>query len=154
MKVEISAGGAPEKKEIPVLADRPPEEPTEEPPAATTDADTGPTSSGEGLPTQRVVALALGGVGVVGLGLGTFFGLRAMSSLDAANAHCDDRFCNEEGLGFRDDARTEANVSTIAFAASALAIGGGIALWVTAPKTKAKAKPPSGIWGWSIVPGV
>lgn len=99
------------------------------------------TSPGK-MSTQQLAALGVGALGVVGVGLGAFFGLRASGTLSDAEALCDARFCTAEGLALRDEARTQANVSTVAFAVGGLSLAGAAALWLTAPKARS-AKGPS-----------
>lgn len=85
--------------------------------------------------TQRTVGFALGAAGVVGLGLGSVFGLVSMSKKGDADGHCDAaNTCDDEGLGLRRDAISTGNVSTIAFIAGGVLVAGGAALWLTAPK--------------------
>ncbi len=87
--------------------------------------------------TQRLVGLVAVGVGVVGLGVGTYFGLSAKSHLDDSNAngHCTpDNRCDPIGTQARNDAKSAALVSTLAFVGGAALIAGGAALYLTAPK--------------------
>lgn len=86
--------------------------------------------------TQRWIGVGVGGAGVVGLALGTVFGLTARSKLDQSNSGpCDsaDR-CDANGLSLRNDASGAATVSTIAFAVGGVAVAGGIVLYLTAPR--------------------
>jgi hypothetical protein len=86
--------------------------------------------------TQRIVAVVVGGVGVVGLGIGTVFGLNAASKWSDAKASCD-HTCND---GLADDAKSSATISTIGFAVGIAGIAGGLALWLTAPKSHSEAQ--------------
>lgn len=83
-----------------------------------------------------VLPLTLGAVGVVGLGLGTFFGVRAIGKASDANDVCPNQQCREErGPSLMDSARTSANVSNVAFAVGAVALAGGVVLYlVSQPK--------------------
>ena len=78
-----------------------------------------------------MAGLIVGGVGIVGVGVGAFFGLKAKSSLDDSNAdnHCrDSNRCDAIGVQARSDAasfilrtfrmggRSRACVSSIHFA--------------------------------------
>jgi serine/threonine-protein kinase len=85
------------------------------------------------------VALVGGGLGVVGLGLGAYYGLRARSDLDASNAdgHCHGNHCDPFGVQARSDAQTHANYATIAMAAGGVALATGAVLWLTAPRARA-----------------
>ncbi|HET9957914.1 MAG TPA: hypothetical protein VFQ61_25625 [Polyangiaceae bacterium] len=86
----------------------------------------------------RIGAVAAGGVGVVGIGLGTFFGLKSMSKRDDAEKHCTGSTCtDDEGVELRSDARAAGNASTVAFAAGAVALAAGAVLWFTARDAEA-----------------
>jgi serine/threonine-protein kinase len=90
--------------------------------------------------TQRTVGLVVGAVGVVGIGLGTFFGLRAKSKQDESNAAGDPSLCNADdkcgpaGLDLRQSALGSATAATVFFILGGVAIAGGAVLYVTAPK--------------------
>jgi hypothetical protein len=86
-------------------------------------------------PWQRPVALGFGGLGVVGLAAGTFFGLRAQSQWSMAEPKCPSTGCTAEGHGSWSDSRHNAAASTIAFAAGAGLLATGIVLWLTVPKS-------------------
>lgn len=97
-----------------------------------------PTTPGQeeprGLGTQRTLALVAAGVGVVGVGIGTVFGLRDMSKLSDAESHCTGNSCDATGVTLRDEAVSAGNISTIAFGVGLVAIAGAAVLWFTAPK--------------------
>lgn len=97
-----------------------------------------------GMSAQRVAGVVAGAAGVIGIGLGAFFGLRAMSKQDESNkdGHCDAAdTCDHVGLGLRDEAITAATVSTIGFIAGGVALAGGVTLFFTAPS---EAPPAQG----------
>jgi hypothetical protein len=103
-------------------------------PAAAATAAPADESSTQKSSAQRPIAIAVGAVGVVGLGLGTFFGLSASSTWKDAKAACTDfpYQCTQEGLDKQDSARTKATVSTVAFIAGGVALATGVVLFVTA----------------------
>ena len=106
------------------------------PPQPSTPSDSG--SSGEGLGTQRTAALVAGGIGVVGVAIGTIFGFKSMSKHDDANKLCPTGSCDtQEGVTAWDDARSAGNVSTYSFIIGGVALASGAVLWLT-------AKPGSG----------
>ena len=72
------------------------------------------------------------GVGVVTLGVGTFFGIRAASKWSDAKDNCVDAVCNDFGFEQGSDARTSGNVSTILFIAGGVIAAGGAVLFLTA----------------------
>jgi hypothetical protein len=79
--------------------------------------------------------MALGAVGIAGIGLGSFFGLHAKSLHDDAETnHCDPLTCDEAGVSLTKDARTNATISTIAFSAGAAALVAGLVVYFVAPK--------------------
>ncbi|MES1188785.1 MAG: tetratricopeptide repeat protein [Myxococcales bacterium] len=87
---------------------------------------------------QRTTGLVFGGVGVVGLGLGTFFGLQASSKWSDAKAKCTDYpyGCGAEGADLRSSAHSGATVSTVAFVAGGALLATGVVLYLTAPSKK------------------
>ena len=87
---------------------------------------------------RRPVAITVGALGVVGLGLGTFFGLSASSTWKDAKDQCQDYpyACTQEGLDKQESARTKATISTVAFIAGGVALATGVVLFVTAGSGK------------------
>lgn len=90
--------------------------------------------------TQRLIGVVVGGVGVVGLGLGTYFGLHAISENNDAKQFCTrGSVCfAQQGVSLTNDAKTSATISDIAFIAGAAAVAGGIVLYLTAPSKHAE----------------
>jgi len=82
---------------------------------------------------QRTIALVVGGVGVVGIGVGSAFGLMVKPTYDKSNAHCNGDHCDATGHDFRQSAFSKAEISNIAFGVGAAALIGGAVLWLTAP---------------------
>jgi serine/threonine-protein kinase len=81
--------------------------------------------------TQRKIGVAVAGVGVVGVVLGSVFGAKALGSKADAVSHCgpaDPTACDAQGLAFRDDARGAGHVSTAAFAVGGAAVVAGVVL--------------------------
>lgn len=110
-------------------------------------ADEAPAgSAGDGASTQRTVGIILGGVGIVGLGVGAYFGIRAFSQQGIVEDNCEAGLCNREGFEADSDAHTSATVSTIAFAAGAALTAGGAVLFLTAgpPGGAGAAAPATG----------
>ena len=89
--------------------------------------------------TRRWIGLGAGGLGVVGIAVGSAFGVIAMSKRDQSNngtpPPCDaSNHCTSDGLSLRQDAKNAANVSTVAFIAGGIAVAAGVVLYVTAPR--------------------
>jgi tetratricopeptide (TPR) repeat protein len=137
-KVDVGADAAKVEVEIPALQDA-----ADGAGTATTGADvtldsgTTTTSSGSG---QRVLGIALGAAGVVGLGVGTFFGLSASSDWDDAKSNCDDfpYGCNQSALDARESANSNATLSTIGFIAGGALLATGAVLFFTASSGETK----------------
>jgi hypothetical protein len=95
-----------------------------------------PHSSWSGQKTLAVVAL---GAGVVGVAVGSAFGLMAKSKNDQALEPQNCRtstYCSPTGLSLTDDAKHAALTSTIGFGVGAAALVLGGVLWFTAPSGK------------------
>lgn len=89
-----------------------------------------------GFGTQRVLALAAGGLGVIGVAVGTGLGLQSQSKRDQANEYCDGAQCRDEkGVTLKSEALQAGNVSTAAFVVGAVGLASGVVLWVTAPRS-------------------
>jgi serine/threonine-protein kinase len=148
--VTVAAQGATASVSVPKLVAAPKPE-TVPPPVAPEQkpASAEPTAPAKssGLGGQRIAAIAVGGVGVAGLAVGTVFGLKAMSNKKEADKTCDGTACTSEGgVSAGNDAHKAGNVSTVAMIVGAAGLVGGVALWFTAPKGSAQVGlGPSGI---------
>jgi hypothetical protein len=96
-----------------------------------------PEGASSGLGGKRIGALVAGGAGVVAVGIGTVFGLRAKAKHDDATKSCPDPQCpDRDGVKLWNDAVSAGNVATIAFIVGAVGVAGGVALWfVGAPES-------------------
>jgi hypothetical protein len=135
--VEVADKAQNQSVEIPSLAPTASATPLAAPMSAGTDArqehPAGPPPHSRGT-TQRALGVGIGVVGIVGLGVGTYFGLRAKSKNDDASAHCvGDTRCDSTGIELDDQARTSATVSTIAFAAGGGLLALGTIVYLAAP---------------------
>ncbi len=108
-----------------------------------------------GLATTQVVGLVAGAAGILGLGVGTAFGLRAKSKNDDAGKLCNGSACqNSEAIRLTDDARGAATVSTVGFVAGgAFVVGGALLYFFSSPPkapTAAQVVPHVGSQSASI----
>jgi hypothetical protein len=81
----------------------------------------------------RTVGIVTGAVGVVGLGLGTYFGLTASSKWKGANRSgntCLDASCPSA----TQEASNDATLSTVFFIAGGVLAATGVTLWLVAPR--------------------
>jgi hypothetical protein len=102
------------------------------PPAAQPADATPPDRPASGGGTLRALGFVAGGVGLVGLGVGAWFGLQTFSAKSDRTAHCVPAGCDPQGLGFDHDARRDALVSTIGFGVGAAGLALGAWLLVRA----------------------
>ncbi len=93
--------------------------------------------------SQRIAGIAVGGAGVVAVGVATVLTLKARTKYnDALTAHCmgDRTMCDPQGLTDTAAARHRANISTVVALFGAGAIGTGVVLFFLAPHGSAAAK--------------
>ncbi len=88
---------------------------------------------------HKPAAVGVGAIGLIGLGVGTFFGLQASKQWSDAEVLCPQNRCSDLGYDGWEDAKRSAMVSTIGFAAGAALLAGAVLLWVIAPSSP----PPS-----------
>ncbi len=89
--------------------------------------------------TRRIAGLVTASAGLVGLGISGVLTLGARSSYnDALAAHCmgAKNLCDDTGVELTGDARSKANTATVIAILGAVAVAGGVVLYVTAPKGK------------------
>ena len=94
------------------------------------------------LTNTRIAGIALGAAGVVGVGLGTYFGVAARSSWSSSQDACaSSANCPDHGaaLDAHDRASHQALGSTIAFAAGGAALATGVILLVVGAPSPATA---------------
>ncbi len=93
--------------------------------------------------SQRMIGLALGGVGLAGVAVGSVAGLIAISKNDEALTHCDGTLCDARGLSLTTSARSSAAISTIGFGVGGAALATGVVLYLTAPSNKSTSAAAS-----------
>lgn len=91
---------------------------------------------------RKFVGLVVGGVGVLGVGIGSVLGILASSKLRQSNdGPCDVAdHCSPEGMDLRMQADHFANASTAVFIVAGAALAGGVVLYLTASKTSRTAQ--------------
>jgi hypothetical protein len=126
-KQTVTVGGKAETKTInvPVLDNAPV--------APTPTAAAGPSSqmSSTFVEVKKPVSPAVWvayGIGVAGVGVGTYFGIRAMADKRTGDDNCPQDRCNAAGVSANNDAIQGANISTVGFGVGALGIGLGTVL--------------------------
>ena len=98
---------------------------------------------GEG---QRTAGIVLTGGGVVGVVVGSAFGLVSIAKGNEADKECappDFKLCNAKGVEAGNSAQGAGSVSTVAFVAGGLLLTGGLVLYFTAPSGSSIGLAPS-----------
>lgn len=92
----------------------------------------------------KATAISLGGLGAIGVGLGTYFALQAKSEYDEANARCNETSCFDK-LASEQTARalTQSHLATVSFVSGGAAITAGLLVWLLAPSDSQDKKPDS-----------
>jgi hypothetical protein len=101
--------------------------------------------------TQKTLAVVSGGVGVIGVGLGIWFGAFAASSQSKEQRDCSAAACTNLPQAVEDynTAKQDALASTIALVVGAAMLATGGALWFTAPPDH---RPADGAWRLRLAP--
>jgi hypothetical protein len=85
--------------------------------------------------------ITLAGVGVVGLGLGSAFGLMAKSKYDESKKECDvddPNTCSPSGIEQRNDALTKGNIATVSLIVGGAALAGAGIVWLASGASDSK----------------
>jgi len=80
---------------------------------------------------RRTGAYVAGGVGIIGLGIGSWFGLRAISKANESDDRCNGVLCDQKGLDLQDEAQAAARISNVGFLVGIAGIGLGTYLLLT-----------------------
>jgi hypothetical protein len=136
IETETKADGIVSRVVIPALADEasPAPVPAPAPPSPPPPREAPPESTGSS--PLRTIGLATAAVGVVGIGVGTVFGVIAKSKRDDSNAQpggCNGNDCPGPAADTRNDARSAGNVSTVFFVAGAVLAAAGVTMFFVAP---------------------
>lgn len=118
-----------------------------EPPAPLAAQGTAEVDAASPGSTQRTIALVTGAVGVVGLGLGSYFGIRAASKNSDADDACPDERCSPAAYKLHESAQSAATLSNVFVIGGAALLGAGIVLYFTAPKKEAPSVALLGVPG-------
>ncbi len=132
-RIKVQFGAAAEDEPAPeVKPSEPPQAPhnVELPPAEEAETHSSP---GNG---QRVAAVVVGSVGVVGLGLGIAFAAAAASTWSTSKSECNTTSCPDrpDALIDHDNAYNLATASTVAFIAGGVLAASGLIWFIAAPR--------------------
>jgi len=145
-RVEVKEPGQTVTVEIPALHDQPKDVGTPPPPPPPPPHQIVPPAKSASV--QRIAGIAVGVLGLGGIGLGAAFGVRAIGKNSDSNqgGHCDAQsFCDSTGLALRKESITAATISTVGFIAGGVLLAGGAVLVLTAPRAPSKKAPSAGL---------
>jgi tetratricopeptide (TPR) repeat protein len=130
LQITIAPGQSPKVVALPTLADAP---------VAKSNAFAVNNRSEPAPPqtsTQRTLGFVMGGVGLVALAAGGYFGYRAYAQNTDSKAECrseQPNACTKEGVDLREKAKMSASISTIATVGGGVLTVAGLGLVLTAP---------------------
>jgi hypothetical protein len=91
-----------------------------------------PVAGGGSSSTQRWIAYGLGGLGIVGVGLGTAWGVQAINAKNEPG--CQSGVCSSDAAAqVQRDGHAAGDRSTVAFIAGGALVAAGVVLWLTSP---------------------
>ncbi len=112
------------------------------PPIAAAQATAVPPPTGDANPdlghrsSQKTWGLVVGAAGIVGLGVGSYFGIQALSGSSQAKQACPDPACpTASAIQQNDDAKSDARIADVGFAVGAGALVAGSLLYFLAPSS-------------------
>lgn len=150
--IDVSEKNKSPSLDIPALED----EPTAPPPSGsdkTKVLDTRADDDGGGS-NMKTIGIAVGALGLAGIGVGSFFGIRASEKWADAKTRCNSRYeCDETGVSLTDEARSSGNVATLGFIAGGALLVAGVVLFFTAPPGKPARKVNVGVGPGSLLVG-
>lgn len=77
-----------------------------------------------------IAGWVVGGIGLVGVGVGSYFGVNTFMKQGDSDDHCEGTLCDQQGVDLRDEARTSATISTITFALGGAALAAGVTMLI------------------------
>jgi hypothetical protein len=136
--VSIGAAAASERIDVPALTPSaapsvPPIQPAPSVQPAAPVSQTSPPREPEPS-SPRTAGYIVGGAGVVALGVGTYFGIRALDLNSQAKDKCPtDDTCVDDGAELSDEALTSSRIATVAIGLGVVGVGVGAYLVLSAP---------------------
>ncbi|MCC6648132.1 MAG: hypothetical protein IT374_21500 [Polyangiaceae bacterium] len=148
--VQLAPKGAAEVQ-VPVL-EKLPDAPAMPPVAAEVSAaPAAPPPPPRGLSPRSTAGVALAGAGAVSLGVGVYFGVRALSKRSDSDEQCpkiDGRErCSVRGVELNDSARSAARASNLTVGLGLLAVGAGAYLFFADPSREGRSRSPAVAFG-------
>lgn len=102
--------------------------------------DAGPKDEDD---SPNIAAYVIGGVGLVGVGFGTFFGLEALDKKKERDSYCQNGVCTaERGVDADQEGRDAATLSTISFSVGIVGLGVAAVMLLTGGGGESQASRP------------
>lgn len=98
--------------------------------------------------SRRNLGFVAFGAAAVGIGLGTYFGIKTFNDKSDGNQHCHGDLCTQEGLDDQSSAHTAAVISTIAFGIGLAAAAIGVYALVTSSPPSMRAAANGLVLQW------
>ena len=140
--VELGANGDKQSTVIPALAIDA-LAPLAQPQEAVKPVEEKPIAAVPERSSRKTVAYVVGGVGVAALGVGTYFGARALSSWGSRKDHCTSAGCDAFAVSYGDDAKRYGNFANVGLGIGLVGVGVGTYLLVTAPSSSRISVEPT-----------
>ncbi len=138
--------------------------PPKKPPASSTGSGgPGPVTVDLGSPVSQSIGLVLAGAGVISIGVGSYFGVRAINKQSDAEDRCNvvdgERRCDAAAVSWNRDAKDAAQVANLTIGLGAVAVIAGSYLYLTgrpaasSDSSSAHSKEPVVDVGLAPLPG-
>lgn len=88
-----------------------------------------------GSSSKKTIGYVVGGTGLVALGIGSYFGLRAASKWSDRNSHCVNGACDAEAVNLADDTHRSGTIANVAFGVGVVGLAVGTYLVLTSPSS-------------------
>lgn len=148
-RIELSiASGRVSEIVVPVLESAPA---PREPAAVVSPAGSELRTTHEGA-AMRTTGVVVGSIGLAAIGTGIYFGARALTLSNRAQSECPSgTSCTSEALEHNADASSSARISNVAVIGGAVMLGGGVLVYLLAPRAKTTVVPYAGATGGGAV---
>lgn len=110
-----------------------PEAPKPPPPAATAPVEPQRPPPDPGSPTEQTAGLVIGGLGIIGIGVGSYFGVQAIGKRSDSDDNCPtingEEYCNADGVASNQDAQDAARFANLGIGLGVVALLAGTYLY-------------------------
>jgi hypothetical protein len=131
-EISVDPNGDSKSVTVPALEDAP-QQPSASPEAAppAEQVSAAPVVEDDSQRTRRMIGFIAGGVGIASIGVGAFFGVRALGLKSDSDKHCDGDACDAKGLSSYKDAQSSALIADVLYGVGVVGLGVGTYLVLT-----------------------